>query len=182
MTPRFHPKSKLPRLSREAYQGRAFVFWTHTLVDRGTGWLGPTFHLTFREVLLHASARYTLVCPAYVLMPDHCHLVWLGTRESSDQRLATALLRQHLAPHLRPWVLQDRPHDHVLRDVERARGAFEITVHYVRENPVRAGLASAAAAWPYVGAMVPGYPDLNPAAGDYWDRFWRIYARLVERS
>ena len=30
----FEQKSKLPRLPREWYQGRAAVFWTHTIEDR----------------------------------------------------------------------------------------------------------------------------------------------------
>ena len=67
-------KSKLPRLSREWYRGRAAVFWTHTMEDRATGWLDAGFHGQFREVLLHVCARYAVACPAYVLMPDHWHV------------------------------------------------------------------------------------------------------------
>lgn len=85
----------------------------------------------------------------------------------------------HLKEHVGPATLQDRAHDHVLRDQERKRGAFESTCAYVRENPVRAGLCSIWEEWPYAGAVVAGYPDLNPREHDFWPRFWRIYARLV---
>ncbi|MFH1498219.1 MAG: hypothetical protein ABII82_10385 [Verrucomicrobiota bacterium] len=96
----FVPKSKLPRLERQWYRGRAAALWTHTLHNRTTGWLTPDFHHRFREILLHACARHDLACPAYVLMPDHWHLLWLGVAETSDQLQATKFLREHLAPVL----------------------------------------------------------------------------------
>jgi putative transposase len=172
-------KSKLPRLRREFYQGHAFVFWTHTLEDRATGWLCESFHAHFREVLLHACGRYSLVCPCYVLMPDHWHLVWMGTDDSSDQRLAAAFLRKNLTHALGSAQLQDRAHDHVLRGDERERGGFQSACEYVLQNPVRAGLRERWTDWPYLGAMVAGYPRLDPRGEDFWERFWKIYNRLV---
>ncbi|MSU73030.1 MAG: hypothetical protein EXS43_11940 [Opitutus sp.] len=136
-------KSTLPRLARESYQGRSIVFWTHTLEGRATGWLHDRFHQCFREVLLHAGGRYALGCPIYVLMPDHWHLVWMGLAESFDQWLANRFVRKHLAAQLRVGALQDRAHDHILRNEECGRNAFMATCQYVRENPVRAGLVAA---------------------------------------
>lgn len=176
----FTPKSKLPRLPREFYQGRAAVLWTHTFEHRATGWLDDKFHAQFREVLLHAGARYHLACPVYVLMPDHWHLVWLGLAEESDQRNATRMLRKHLQSHLRSARLQDRAHDHVLRDDEMNRNALMAACHYVRENPARAKLVPEWQAWPFVGAMVPGYPDFDPRAEDFWADFWKIFLRLSD--
>ena len=175
-------KSKLPRLPREYYRSTAVVMWTHTFEDRSTGWVCAQFHSQFREILLHASARYSLACPVYVfvLMPDHWHLIWMGLRATSDQRLATSFLRQHLAPRFGDSTkLQDRPHDHVLRDNQRKRGAFQSACHYVAENPVRAGLCNAPAEWMYSGSVFPGYPDLNPRDIDFWERFWKIYTRSI---
>jgi putative transposase len=144
----FIEKSKLPRLPRAWYRGRAVVFWTHTFEGRATGWLSEQFHAHFREVLLHACSRYELACPVYVLMPDHWHLVWMGIREASDQHTATRFLRKHLQPHLSQAKLQDRAHDHVLREDERKRGAFMATCSYVFENPVRTGLVAKWPDWP----------------------------------
>src|SRR5262249_49602455 len=50
----------------------------------------------FRELLLHAAARENLYCPAYILMPDHIHLLWMGLKLSSDQINAMRFLRQYL--------------------------------------------------------------------------------------
>ncbi len=176
----FKPKSTLPRLSREFYQGQAFVLWTHTIEGRTTGWLNDEFHLHFRELLLHTCHRFELATATYVLMPDHFHLVWLGLGAASDQWLATAFFRKHLAPQLGGHRLQDRAHDHVLRDAERERGALADSCAYVCQNPERADLTRQWRDWPYVGAVASGYPDLDVRTADYWARFWKIYNRLID--
>ena len=68
----------------------------------------------------------------------------------------------------------------MLREHEREHGAFGIVANYVFENPVRAGLVAAWRDYTHLGALVPGYPDLDPRDEDYWERFWRIYAKLIE--
>ena len=150
-------KGKLPRLRREFYRGYAVVFWTLTLEHRAQGWLNVSFHARFRELMLHAAARSHLLCPAYCLMPDHLHLVWMGLRQQSDQLNATKFLRTQLEPDLgdqRQW--QHQPHDHVLRPEERQRNAFGQTCAYILANPVRAQLVKNETDWSYSGAIVPG--------------------------
>lgn len=174
----FERNGNLPRLLPHHYQGHAVVFWTITLEARARGWLNPAFHATFRELMLHAVARERLFCPAYCLMPDHLHLVWMGLRRDTDQRNAMKFLRTQLEPALgegRQW--QHQPHDHVLREKERQRNAFAKTCFYVLANPVRAGLVERERDWPFLGAVVPGYPTLHPMADDFWERFWGLYVR-----
>lgn len=173
-------KGHLPRLTREHYRGHAFVHWTLTLERRATGWLSPAFHHSWQNILLHAGARYHLACPCYTLMPDHLHLLWIGTATASDQRLAIEFLRKHLAPHLVPATWQKQAHDHVLREDERERDAFHTVAHYIVQNPVRAGLVARWEDYAFTGCSVPGYPELDPRADDYWLRFWRIYNHLVQ--
>src|ERR1700722_18216042 len=98
--PSFRRKRNLPRLDKHRYGGHAVTFWTNTLEKRARGWLTPDFHCRFREVMLHASAREHLVCPAYCLMPDHLHLVWMGMRRESNQLNAMKFVRKHLEPAL----------------------------------------------------------------------------------
>ena len=50
--------------------------------------------------MLHAAAREGLFCPAYCLMPDHIHLVWLGLRLDTDQLNGMSFLRTYLEPAL----------------------------------------------------------------------------------
>jgi hypothetical protein len=68
----------------------------------------------------------------------------------------------------------------VLREEQRRRGAFVDACADVRENPVRAGLCVTRREWPFAGARVAGYPDLEPRDPASGELFWRIYAKLVE--
>jgi REP element-mobilizing transposase RayT len=172
-------KDHLPRLAPEWYRGYAFVHWTLNIEDRVTGWLDESFHARWQFVLLHACARYQLAAPAYVLMPDHIHLLWAGLAEGADQRLAMTYLRRHLNPALASATWQRQPYDHVLRDEERKRDAIAAAVHYLLENPVRAGLVACSGDYLFLGCCVAGYPDLDVRQKDYWGLFWKIYNRLV---
>jgi hypothetical protein len=115
-------------------------------------------------------------------MPDHVHLLWLGCTADSDQRLATSFLRKNTTQALAPARWQQQAHDHVLRPEERERNAFAATAHYILENPIRARLVTDRTSYPYLGCMIPGNPELAIHAPDYWDRFWRVYACLLDKS
>jgi REP element-mobilizing transposase RayT len=172
----------LPRLSPEFYRGDAVVHWTLTIFDRKTGWLTDFLHLKFRELLLHAAAREGLFCPAYCLMPDHVHLLWMGLRHDTDQKNGMSFLRTHLEPLLSPHKFQPQAHDHVLSGEERKRGAFAKICFYILANPIRAGLIKEPERWPFCGAVIPGYPRLHPLEEDFWPKFWKFYmaARLPD--
>jgi hypothetical protein len=167
----------LPRLPREYYQGDAVVHWTMTLFDHASGWLTDLFHFRFRELMLHAAAREGLFCPVYCLMADHIHLMWMGLRLDSDQRNGMAFLRTHLEPLLTPAKFQTQsPHDHVLRVEDRRKNAFAQACRYILENPVRARLVERVGDWKFSGAVLPGYPKLDPTSDDYWTKFWKLCA------
>ena len=166
----------LPRLLRDFYQADAVVFWTMPVAHRQQGWLNDSFHATFREMLLHAAAREGLLCPAYCLMPDHIHLVWMGLRRETDQRNGIKFLRAQLGSFLKPAKFQHQAHDHVLTTKERQRHAFSLAcADYVLLNPLKAGLVKAPGAWPYVGAVIPGYPRVNVFEDGHWPWFWKHY-------
>jgi putative transposase len=172
----------LRRLPREHYCGRAAVLWSMTIAGRSTGWLSDLFHARFREALLHAMHREALLCPAYVLMPDHMHVLWMGMTERSAQLEAMRILRGALNEHLAAdgFTLQKQAHDRVLRESERASEALRSTMHYVFENPVRGGLVSRAEDWKWSGALACGYPDMNWRDGTFWDRWWKIHSIASE--
>jgi hypothetical protein len=172
----------LPRLDPSRYRGEAYVLWTLPMRNRSTGWLGPSFHQSFREILLHALVREGLACRCYTLLADHFHCLWIGLHAEADQRRAVRFLRQEIAPHLLPVQLQSQSHDRVLREEDRAREAVRSTVHYLAENPVRAGLVDDPGDWPYTGALLPGYPRL-PVIGEEADaHFWKLLARVREEG
>lgn len=173
----------LPRLDRSQYQGFAHVHWIFTINNRQVGYLTPEFFLNFQLIATHAFLRYQLAAPCVCLMPDHIHLLLVGTNEEdSDQKPAVDFLRKYLKEYLHPFEFQHPAYDHILRDHERNRDAFQETARYIRENPVRGGICSTAKEWPYHAAIIPGYPKLDPFADDFWELFWRIYHRLVDKS
>jgi putative transposase len=168
----------LPRLNREVYQGYQIIHWTLTFENRATGWLDDHFHSRFREFVLHAAARHPLICPIYVLMPDHIHLVWSGLSPKTDQRPAMAKLRQWVAVAIRPHRLQRQPHDHVLRAAEREDAALDEAFQYIWMNPVRAKLVSRPEEWRFAGTIVPGYPMLHPRYPNWRMDLDKIYSIL----
>jgi REP element-mobilizing transposase RayT len=189
----------LPRLERSLYQAFAAVHWTMRIEPSTLGWLTESFHRDFRTVLLHACVREQLFCPAYCLMPDHLHLIWLGLSLQSNQLNGMRFLRTYLnrmlegkpienrksAVDSRPqppmkWELQQQAFDHVLREEERKQNAFAKVCFYILANPVRAELAKHENDWSFGGAIIPGYPDLYPFQEDYWELFWKIYYKHRE--
>ena len=172
----------LQRLAKEYYQGQAYVHWCMTLEDRKTGWLLPILYYKFREILTHTAFRYGICCPIYCCMPDHFHLLWVGVDADSDQILAARFFRKQMDLVLDKagCCLQREGYDHVLRDEERQHGALEELVEYIARNPERAGLVrkNAFLDYPYADCLMPGYPELQFSAKDYWVRCWRILAYL----
>lgn len=175
-------RGHLPRLSAAHYRAYAFVHWTHAADRRVAAFTTDETHTALRELLLHACSRFSLVCPAYCMMPDHVHVMWLGIAADADQRLATAFLRRHLASRIAPATLQKQPYDHVLREKDRERGAFAAVCHYIAQNPVRKGLCEEWQAFRFLGCVVPGYPELDPRDPDFWLRFWRMYRFMRDRE
>jgi putative transposase len=174
-----HSCNHLPRLSRESYCATATVHWVMTVQDRAAGWLTHLAHAKFREALVHTLTRYNLLCPAYCLMPDHVHLIWMGCTEESDQKSAATFFRKITDPLLAPHRWQQQAYDHVLREDERRRGAFQSTCQYVIENPLRKNLCSEWESYRFSGALLPGFPDLDPRRADFWAVYWKIYNQRV---
>ncbi len=127
-------------------------------------------------------ARYQLLCPAYCLMPDHAHFVWMGMNPQSDQKKAASFFRRATNRVLSPEKWQQEAYDSVLREEQRKRGAFQTVCRYVLENPARCEPVACVDDYAYAGAMVPGFPDLAPHQEDFWDVFWRIYNERMERD
>ena len=168
----------LPRLEPEHYEGYAAVHWSLTIHERAAGWLDGSFHGVFREMLLHAHARFHLVCPAYCLMPDHLHILWLGLRPESDQRVAVRFIRKSLRPNLLPCRFQKESYDHVLRGGESGRDGIREIAFYILANPVRAGIVTDPDEYPWRGCVLQGYPRLNVDDARCWPVLWRIVGQL----
>jgi putative transposase len=174
-------RSHLKRLPRAFYEGSAsYIHWTMTREKRQTGWLDSLSHARIREFLLHSLIRYELVCPIYILMPDHGHFLLMGYSETSCQKPAIAQFRRQWNQMLKPtFGLQHQAHDNVLTEKDRERDAFQSIAYYISQNSTRAGLVSQAEHYPYWGTVVPGYPQLDPRKDNFWNSFWLTYNDLA---
>ena len=64
---------------------------------------------------------------------------------------------------------------------ERQRHAFSIAcADYVLLNPLKAGLVKKPGDWPFLGAVISGYPRVNPLDAGYWPWFWKHYFAVRE--
>src|SRR5687768_14537346 len=110
------PPDELRRLGAAWYQSTAWVHWTMTIEARRRGWLDREHHAEVREMLIHTCARYQLLCPAYCLMPDHAHFLFMGLSDTSNQRNAVKFFRKAWNSRLleKGFSLQKQSHDHVL--------------------------------------------------------------------
>ena len=136
--------------------GRAFALQDGAL-DRcasGPRWLGncDTANLVAEAILIGESERRFYELCAWVVMPNHVHLLilprvpipvlmrWL---KGSTARSANRILGRTGRPF---W--QDESFDHWVRN-ERE---FHRIVAYIEENPVSAGLAATPEDWPWSSA------------------------------
>jgi REP element-mobilizing transposase RayT len=107
-----------------------------------------------------APSRYGWSVGRFVVMPDHVHFFCVcdetsqGGKSLSDfvggfqQWTAKAILRNF---GLSAPLWQREFFDHLLRSDESYGSKWT----YVRENPVRAGLAQSPEDWPYAGEIAP---------------------------
>jgi len=130
-------------------------FVTACTYDRRQILANHAVHETFVDFARQGAAHGAWV-GAYVLMPDHVHAfvaiddqkLNLSTWAKSLKNSISKTLRQEgiAPPH---W--QKTFFDHLLRSAE----SYSEKWHYVRENPVRAGLVSHWEDWPFCGEVFP---------------------------
>ena len=107
------------------------------------------------EVLLHAvehvRARHPFEIDAYVVLPEHIHMIWtlpdgdhdFSTRWMLIKSASTRFLKKRLGDEARIW--QNRFWEHLIGD-ERD---FSNHVEYVHYNPVHHGYVAAPSEWPH---------------------------------
>jgi putative transposase len=128
-------------------------FVTTCTAGRRRGLDDATVAACFRAEWLAAEARHHWRVGRYVSMPDHVHFFAAplsGAKTLSDfvgrWKEWTSKTLSRTAGWAAP-LWQHRFFDHVLR----SRESYAEKGEYVRQNPVRAGLARTPEDWPYAG-------------------------------
>ena len=141
------------RLDR-VFDTRPLYFVTFCTYDRVPCLARDEVHAAFVLFARRAERESDIAVGRYVIMPDHVHLFVRGGLGFILGRWI-GLLKQVLAKasnlsDARKRVWQEGFFDHLLRNDESYAQKWE----YVRQNPVRAGLAESAEDWPYQGEIV----------------------------
>jgi putative transposase len=146
-------KERLRRLDR-IFAPSPIYFVTAGTFNRRRLLASNVIHESFLDFAAAGEERGAYV-GAYVIMPDHVHLFValeqdknLSARMKSLKNSFSRILR---GSKIAPPHWQKGFFDHVLRSAESYSQKWE----YVRDNPVRAGLAKAWEDWPYCGEIWP---------------------------
>lgn len=137
----------------------AIYFITTCVADRRKQLARAEVAEIVREEFVAAPVRYGWTIGRYVLMPDHIHFFCAqgGARDPAPLSRFVGGFKQWTAKRIAPFLgtasglWQREFFDHVLRRSE----SYEAKWTYVRENPVRAGLAKLAEDWPFAGEIAP---------------------------
>lgn len=150
----------MPNYRRARVPGGTF-FFTVALEQRGTSLLTDRID-TLRLAFARTTRALPVICDAMVVLPDHLHAVWTLPPGDSDFPERWRLLKYHVSRALdqgeRPanlsrsrkakretGVWQRRYWEHAIR----SEADFRAHVAYCWGNPVKHGLVSQAADWPY---------------------------------
>ena len=144
---------RLPHLLPFAAQ--PLLFLTTCTHDRRPLLAHPIALSVLTEIWTRSLALDGWSVGRFVIMPDHVHFfaraapdakplaAWMRTWKSLSARQLTASLT------IEPPIWQRDYFDHFLRSADSYSEKWE----YVRNNPVRQGLAAAPDAWPYQGEL-----------------------------
>jgi len=146
---------------------RAFVpggtFFTTVVTYRRQPWLvDADARAALHDAIERCRAARPFVMDAWVLMPDHLHAVWtlppgdtdFSTRWSHIKRTVSVLLADRKRDdwindskrsHRESTLWQRRFYEHAVRD----DADFARSVDYVHSNPVKHGLVTRVADWPW---------------------------------
>ena len=102
--------------------------------------------------LLRSAADQRFDVIAYCFMPDHLHVIAIGTADDADLKAFVKRAKQFSGFYFkqktgqRLW--QRYGYEHVIRNDESTQQA----VRYVLENPLRQGLAKSVGDYPFIGS------------------------------
>ncbi len=143
-----HRPKRLRRLTR-VWAGHDRYFLTFCVEGRRRALVGAEVHGRAQRFISDSLDRHGVWVDAYVLMPDHAHLIVTAARESIGLGQWVKAFKAMVAQREFRW--QPGYFDHVLRSDESAGEKWE----YIRMNPVRAGLVEKPEDWPYSGFFDP---------------------------
>ncbi|HRF67225.1 MAG TPA: hypothetical protein PK850_14840 [Ignavibacteria bacterium] len=151
-------QTKKHRLDKEVYKKYSSISFTISLTTCIDSALMDSVFESIESILIETSAKYSIILPVYLLMPNHMHLITNTLTEEADSLKAINMFKQKSGfkySQSYPRTKWQRSfHDHIIRDDE---DMFE-HVRYILYNPVRKQLVENWKDYKYKGSQVY---DLN---------------------
>lgn len=144
----------LKRLDR-VWVDHPIYFITTCIADRQRLLATEIMHEICRSVWIEGERKQRWFVGRYVLMPDHVHFFCAPETDAVSLSSFVGKWKEwtakfgHRNGGCPSTLWQPEFFDHVLRSDEN----YEEKWHYVRNNPVRAGLVSDVDEWPYQGEV-----------------------------
>jgi REP element-mobilizing transposase RayT len=143
--------TKHHRLPRESYRGRISAAFTLCITGRKPFFIDANIVRIFVEFLRGVAEKHTFQA-IYCFMPDHSHLILLGTSDESDVLRGVEVFKQvtgfWLRAHGAETKWEKSFHDRIIRLHE-----LGTIIRYILDNPVRKGLISNWREYPFTGAV-----------------------------
>lgn len=142
---------------RRDYTPGAAYFFTLTLKNRRADYLTTNIN-ALKQAYYSVKQKYNFSTKAFVILPDHIHLLWKMQQDESNYstpirliktKFSNALLKMELplfknsAGKVNLW--QNRFWEHRIKDEED----YQYYIDYIHYNPVKHGYVHKASDWPY---------------------------------
>ncbi|MBN2543704.1 transposase [bacterium] len=146
-------REKKHRLPLEYYRGKIICAFTLCVKNRVEYFKDEKIVFKALDILKEDIRYHHCIAIAYCFMPDHVHLVLMGTEDDSDLWKCAGRFHQRTGFYLKQieknFKWQKDFYDHIVRKDEDAVAQ----VRYIFENPVRKGLVSYWEDYPYKGSL-----------------------------
>ena len=162
-----------PHLPDFSYRGKYHYSLTFSTHERQSIFVAAPAVDLVRTQVLRACTEKSFELTAYCFMPDHLHLLVRGLADDSDCRRFIASAKQYSGytykREFKQRLWSRYGYERVIREpIERA-----LTIRYILENPVEAGLVRRVSDHAFVGSArytvaelieIAGLPAEKPAA------------------
>jgi len=122
------------------------VFLTLVTANRQPILCKPDVRSVLSHAVQHVRGRHEFRMVAYVVLPDHCHMLWQLPDQDGDFSTRVRLIKHFIARHgeMPSPVWQKRFWDHLIRDEDDLKRHCD----YIHYNPVKHGYVQAVREWP----------------------------------
>ena len=144
---------------RRAWQPGGTWFFTVALLERHNNTLLVQYVDTLREAIAHTKTEHPFVIHGWVVLPEHMHCIIELPPDDTNFSLRWRLIKARFSRAIpkierrsttrqrrgERGIWQRRFWEHLIRDQED----FDAHMDYIHFNPVKHGLVSSVANWPF---------------------------------